>query len=255
MNLKMIVTDLDGTLLRSDKTISEHSKAVLSQYRKSGVKVVYATGRGGSAEQVAPVELFDGRITMNGAIAKSEESVVYNKLIPFLTARSILMACDKRGMKITSEISGMHYSNFMVSDLWKYITNFQTVDFSLHQCDAEKIYTPNPTTEDKIFIESLLPEDLYFVVTADVNGVLGQIMHKDATKGKAVSAIAEYWNITISDIVAFGDDYNDIEMLQGCGTGVAMKNAIDEVKAVADYVCDTNDNDGIAKWLKERISL
>jgi len=65
-SIKMIVTDLDGTLLRTDKTISERTKDVLRQCRKCGIKVVYATGRGGSAEQRAPSELFDGRISMNG---------------------------------------------------------------------------------------------------------------------------------------------------------------------------------------------
>jgi hydroxymethylpyrimidine pyrophosphatase-like HAD family hydrolase len=54
--------------------------------------------------------------------------------------------------------------------------------------------------------------------------------------------------------VAFGDDLNDIDMLNHAGVSVAMGNALDEVKAVADYVCDTNDNDGLAKWLEENVS-
>ena len=253
MPIKMIVTDLDGTLLRTDKTISDRTKSVLSQCRKSGIMVVYATGRGGSAEQVAPTEIFDGKITMNGAIAKSGDIIVHDCLIPYLTARPLLLACDKRKMKITSEISGMHYSNFNVSELWSYITSYQIVDFSQHEMDAEKLYTPNPTPEDKLFIEQILPTELYFVVTVDINGFLGQIMHIGATKATAVSALAKYWGISQIDIVAFGDDFNDIEMLRECGIGVAVENAIDEVKVVADFVCDTNDNDGVAKWLEERI--
>jgi len=248
--IKMIVTDLDGTLLRTDKTISEQSKTVLTQCRESGILTVYATGRGGSADQVAPKGLFNGRITMNGAIAKSGEIIVHDCLIPYQSARSLLVACDKRKMRITSEISGMHYSNFNVSDLWPYITDYRIVDFSQHEMDAEKLYTPNPTPEERLFIEQMLPEELYFVVTADVNGYLGQIMHVGATKAKAVSALAKYWGISLSDIVAFGDDYNDIEMLQKCGIGIAVANAIDEVKAVADQICDTNDNDGVSKWLE-----
>lgn len=253
MGTKMIVTDLDGTLLRADKTISEHAKDVLRQCRKSGTKIAYATGRGGSADQVAPAEFFDGKISMNGAIAKSGDAIVYNCLIPYRTAQPMLMACDKRGMKITSELSGMHYSNFNVSDLWPYITNFQTVDFAKHEVDAEKIYTPNPTSDDKRFIAQLLPDDLYFVVTADVNGFLGQIMHKDATKVKAIIALAKHWGLSLSEIVAFGDDFNDIEMLRACGIGVAVSNAIDEVKAVADQICDTNENDGVARWIEENV--
>ena len=250
MPIKLIVTDLDGTLLRSDKTISDRTKSILSKCRESGIAVIYATGRGGSAEQVAPAELFDGRITMNGAIAKSGGTIVHDCLIPYQIARPLLLACDKRKMKITSEISGMHYSNFDVSELWSYITNYQIVDFLQHEMNAEKLYTPNPTPEDKLFIEHNLPSELYFVTTADINGFLGQIMHINATKAKAVSALAKHWGIPLSDVVAFGDDYNDIEMLRECGIGVAVENAIEEVQAIADYLCDSNDNDGVAKWLE-----
>jgi len=251
MPIKMIVTDLDGTLLKTDKTISDNTKSVLSHCRESGIMVVYATGRGGSADQVAPMGLFDGRITMNGAVAKSGDTIVYDCLIPYQTARPLLLACEKRKMKITSERSGMHYSNFNVSELWSYITSYQVVDFSQHEMDAEKLYIPNPTPEDRLFIEQIMPSELYFVVTTDINGFLGQIMHIGATKAKAVCALARHWGISQSDIVAFGDDYNDIEMLRACGVSVAVGNAIEEVKAVTDYICDSNDNDGVAKWLAE----
>jgi len=254
MNIKMIATDLDGTLLKSDKSISEYTKSIFKKCRESGIKVCYATGRGGSAERVAPPELFDGKITMNGAVAKTGENTIYTRLIPHQAARPILTACDRHGLKITSEIGGMHYSNFVVSDIWPQITNFKIVDFSQHNIDAEKIYTPNPTTDDRLFIERLLPNDLYFVVTADGVGYLGQIMHKEATKAKAITALARHWGIAQSEIVAFGDDYNDLDMLEECGIGVAVANAVGAAKAVADYTsCCSNDNDGIAKWIEERI--
>jgi len=249
VKIKMIVTDLDGTLLKSDKSISEYTKSVLRKCRDLGIKVAYATGRGGSAKRVAPSELFDGQISMNGAVAKIGDEIVYKRLILHRTALPILTACDKHGIKITSENSGMHYSNFSVSDMWPQITNFKIVDFLQHNIDAEKIYTPNPTANDRLFIEQLLSDDLYFVVTTDGDGYLGQIMHKEATKAKAIAALAQHWGITRSEIAAFGDDYNDIDMLQECGISIAVANAINDVKAVAEYICDANDNDGIAKWI------
>jgi len=250
MSIKMIVIDLDGTLLKTDKSVSEYTQTILNQCRKLGIKVVYATGRGGSARQVAPSEFFDGEITMNGAVARVSNDVVYSRLIPCQTARPILIACDKRGIKITSEISDMHYSNFVVSDEWPQITDFKVVDFLRHDKDAEKIYLPNTTHEDRKFIEQLLSDDLYFVVT---DGFFGQIMHKDATKSKALSELARRWGINQAEIVAFGNDYNDIEMLRDCGIGVAVANAINEAKAIADYICDVNDRDGVAKWLEENV--
>ena len=106
MNIKMIVTDLDGTFLREDKTVSDYTKAVFVRCREAGIKLAYATGRGGSAELLAPAKLFDGKIVMNGAIVRIDDEIVYSRLIPYEVARPFLLACDKRGLKTASEISG-----------------------------------------------------------------------------------------------------------------------------------------------------
>ena len=82
---------------------------------------------------------------------------------------------------------------------------------------------------------------------------LAMIMNKDATKSKAVAALAAHWGITKSEIAAFGDDLNDIDLLNHVGISVAMANALNDVKAAADHLCDTNDNDGVAKWLEENL--
>ena len=250
MNVKMIVTDLDGTLLRTDKTISEYTVSVLGHCRGRGIKIAYATGRGGTANEVAPSKHFDARIVMNGALALADDSIVYRCLIPFQIARPLLIACDERGLKITSEISDMHYSNFVVSDLWSNITNFKIIDFAKHTLDAEKLYTRTDNQDDLRFIEDNLPLSLYLSVSRDG---LVMIMHKSATKAKAICELARFWGISRSEIMVFGDDLNDIDMLRSAGHSVAMGNALDEVKAVADYVCDTNDYDGVAKWLEENV--
>jgi hypothetical protein len=119
-----------------------------------------------------------------------------------------------------------------------------------HDVDAQKIYLVGLQPGELDFINSILPDELYMVMAND--GLL-MIMHKEATKSKAVSAIAGHWNIQQSGILAFGDDFNDIDMLSFAGTSIATGNAFDEVKTVANHVCDTNDNDGVAKWLEENI--
>jgi len=79
------------------------------------------------------------------------------------------------------------------------------------------------------------------------------VMNKNARKRNAIKEIANHFGVTLAETAAFGDDYNDIEMLQDCGIGVAVANAIDETKAAADLICDTNENDGVAKWIEENI--
>ena len=252
-NIKLIVSDLDGTLLNTNKALSERTKNALQECRSRGIKIAYATGRGGSAERVAPSEFFDGKITMNGAVAKIGDEIIYNRLIPYETARPILIACNNQGIKITSEVNGMHYTNFHTTDFWANLTNFEIVDFAKLKIDAEKIYSPNPSAEHKLFIEQLLPDELYSVGTYDGTGILLQIMHNEATKAKAVAALAQLWNIDTSEIAAFGDELNDLDMLEYAGVGVAMGNALDDVKKISNDVCQSNDDDGVAVWIESNI--
>ncbi|MCL2266241.1 MAG: HAD family hydrolase [Treponema sp.] len=246
----MIACDLDGTLLRSDNSISDFTKDILSRCRRKGIKVVYATGRGGSSEIRAPSFMFDGRINMNGAIGKIGDEIIYSKTIPWQSARPLLTACDKYGLKTASELCGIHYSNFNVAQEWSIITSYKIVDFSKHEIDAEKLYMLVKKPEDAAFIEKYLNNDLYLTVSRDG---MAQVMHKDASKSKALDALAKFWNIGSSETAAFGDDLNDIDMIRYAGAGVAMENAVSEVKAAADFECKNNNEDGIAKWLCENI--
>ena len=74
-----------------------------------------------------------------------------------------------------------------------------------------------------------------------------------ATKANAAKYLSDYFSVPLVNVAAFGDDYNDVEMLRECGVGVAVANSIDEVKAIADYVCGDCDEDGVARWLEENV--
>ncbi|MCL1844836.1 MAG: Cof-type HAD-IIB family hydrolase [Defluviitaleaceae bacterium] len=251
--IKLIVTDLDGTFLRTDKSVSKYTRRVFSHCREAGIKTAYATARGSSARHVAPPELFDGAITMNGALAKTGDEIVYSRLIPPEIAQPLLTACDKRGLKITSEFDDMHYTNFVRPEEWHDIGyNWKITDLSRHDKPAEKIYTYDLTPADISFINVLLPADLYSVMSND--GILF-VMHREATKSRAAAELAKHWGIARDEIVAFGDDLNDIDMLKCAGIGVAMGNAHEDVKRVAAHVCDINDCDGLAKWIEENLQV
>jgi hypothetical protein len=255
MNIEMIVTDLDGTLLRTDKTISEYTKSVLKRCRELGIKVVFATARGGSGERLVPKSLVDGKIRMNGAIAKIDDEVVYDCKIPYQLVRPLLMDCDERGLKIVAESCGEIYSIHHVNEhMYRASKNEHKilVDLSQHEIDSEKIFMEDLTPDDEAFIASRIPDDLYFLMAREGNG-FGMIMHKNATKAKAVAALANIWGIEKTDIVAFGDDLNDMDLLAFAGISVAMGNALDKVKSIANHICDTNDNDGVARWLEENL--
>jgi hydroxymethylpyrimidine pyrophosphatase-like HAD family hydrolase len=187
---------------------------------------------------------------MNGAVATIDDTVVYSRLIPYNIACPLLMACDQYGLKSASQGNVTRYSNFTVSDEWPFITSFQIVDFSMHEKDAEKLYMVVRNRDDVLFIEKHLPKELYLSVSRDN---LAMVMHREATKSKTLAEMARVWGIEQAEIAALGDDLNDIDLIAFAGVGVAMGNALDETKAAADYICDSNDNDGVAKWLEENV--
>jgi len=246
----MIVTDLDGTLLREDKTISERTISVLRQCRARDIKVTYATGRGNSSIALAPSELFDGFVRMNGATAHIGDTLIYSRLIPMEKVRGLLAAADNAGIKAAVEHGGIHYANFDVTEKWAWIPHYEDADFNTLDFEVEKLFAVVEMPYVTELVEKHLPEDLYLYVSRDG---LAMVMHKEAMKSKAVYALATHWGIKQDEIVAFGDDTNDIDLLKYCGIGVAMGNALDEVKAVADHICDTNDNDGLAKWIEDNV--
>ena len=248
MNIKMIVFDLDGTLLKTDKTVSEYTLGIVSRCRKMGIKTAIATARG-HPEKVAPIDQFDGRILCNGAVIIADGKT-YRQTIPYKEARPLLLACGQRGLRVTTQFDDTHYTTFDIAAVWPDIKKWEIVDFSRHDIDTEKINIDAITAEDATFIEKNMTSNMHLKVARDG---LGMIMHKNATKSKAVAKLAGIWGVCKEEIVCFGDDRNDIDMLSNAGMGVAMKNALDEVKAAADDTCDTNDNDGVAKWLEENV--
>jgi len=253
MEIKMIAVDLDDTLLRDDKTISDRTKAALDKCRDKGIKLIFATGRGQSAQTFLPSGFFDGCVKMNGAVAYAGDLLVYEKLVSTAHARDLLLAADRTEVQIVVEKDGWHYANFDVISIWGlgWLTGYEISDFKTLDISADKIYALPKSDLEIELLKSHLPEGLY-LITARTNNFT-MILHKDANKARGIAALAAHWGFTIDNVVAFGDDTNDLEMLQYCGIGIAMGNAIDEVKSVADNVCDTNENDGIAKWLEEHV--
>ncbi|MCL2513515.1 MAG: Cof-type HAD-IIB family hydrolase, partial [Oscillospiraceae bacterium] len=250
MKIKMIVTDLDGTLLRSDKTISERTISALKKCRGKGIKTAYATGRGASSKIFAPDELFDGYVRMNGAAAYDGETLIYSRFMPIEKLRGLLTAADSAGYKIAVEYGDAHHTNFNITEKWPEILHYEKADFNKINSDVEKLYALAETPQVVELIKKHLADGLHLWIS---NDGFAMIMHEEATKSRAVAVLAEKWGINRNEIAAFGDDTNDIDLLEYCGVGIAMENALDEVKAAAGFICDTNDNDGIAKWLEENV--
>lgn len=247
--IKMIAVDLDRTLLRTDKTISHRTKQILDRCKERGITVVFATARPKRAVMFDYTP--DAQILHNGAIVYIGGERIYSCGIPAHTTKDILLSISRDFQTtISVEIDDVFYANFDVSTVWNY-TQAITTDFSdLPQKPADKIIVGVSSMDDMYKYAKYLPDDLYIEMC---DGKLGLIMHRGATKFQAIGFLARRYGYDINEIAAFGDDYNDIDMIRNCGVGVAMENAQEDVKAVADFVCGSNDDDGVANWLIENV--
>lgn len=248
--IKMIVTDLDDTLLRTDKSISAYTLDTLQEVQKKGIKIVYATARGRSAKKILPYDIFDGRVLMNGALVFVGTKLVDSVLINASSYNPYLKELARLGLKVAAEIDGFSYANYDVKSRWTYIDKYYSIDFSEPGLDAEKLYIVIESARDKEVVRELLPPDLYVSFSKDG---MAMVMDKGATKFQGILKIAQNFAIDKTEILTFGDDDNDKEMLKKSALGVAMANALEEVKASADAICASNDDDGVAKWLAKNI--
>lgn len=257
MNIKMIATDLDRTLLRTDKTISAYTADILNRCRQKGIKIVFATARPKRTVDHFCLDIpTDALILHNGAVIYTDKKPFANFGIESILKDNILQSLSKNypDANLSVEINDVLYANFDIpTDIFPE-WNYTKSDFlNLPPSPADKIIIDISSMEDIKRFEKHIPEDLYIEMSSGDNINLGLIMNRQATKWNALQAVSAHFNIPTSDIVAFGDDYNDIDMIHGCGIGVAVSNSINEAKNIADHICDTNQNDGVAKWLEENL--
>lgn len=250
MPIKMIVTDLDGTLFRSDKTISAYTKSIIARCQALGVQFVVATARMKPlVDHFIPDIPLDGYICHNGAVVWYRGSEIASRRIGAASVRATLerIRAHNPDLKLSVQAGDTFYANFDASYMTKTSAMQQLELSALPDLDAEKISILLSSAAEAAQYAPLLDDSLYIVCSENRYGM---IMRRDATKQNGVRDIADAAGISPSDIAAFGDDYNDIDMLKACGHAIAVQNAISEVKAIAHDICEDNDHDGLAKWLE-----
>jgi len=253
MDIKIISTDLDDTLLRSDKSISEYTLSVLNRCREKGILIAFNTARSfkASTSCIAMVKP-DIIIVDGGACVTVHGKQIYRNAISAATTDGIIYDAMQmegfRNIAVETEESNFHTGiEYKIAD-YQYATKY---DFKepLSQ-EAFKI-TAYFFNENKI--DCLADKYPECRAVSFARAQVSRLVPKDNSKRNGIHYAAHYLGIDLSQVAAFGDDYPDVDMIAGCGYGIAVGNAADKVKDVANYICDTNDNDGVAKWIEENI--
>ena len=245
--VKAIITDLDRTLLRTDKSLSGYTIEVLKKCKAQGIKVMAATARPERSITDYDAAIgFDAVTVMNGAKVMVGDKVMTYGIPDELAEEMLSKVCERKEFLFSVETGEILYARDHISEF----------EYTLH---TEFPKLPAGETAYKIlvsgegaaeFVKENLPEGLHCTVA---NGYLVQIMSKEAKKKNGVRVMLDAFEISQEEAVYFGDDFDDAESMQLCGLGVAVENAIPEVKAAADEIAAGNDEDGVAKWIEAHV--
>jgi Cof subfamily protein (haloacid dehalogenase superfamily) len=208
MSIKMIVTDLDCTLLLADKSISDYTAYVLNRCREHGIKVVFATARYlKQVKDFTKKTAVDAVIAINGAIVYMNDEIIIEHTIHENTKHRILHELDTAGVKIAAEKTNIIYTNRHVPDNEKIAWDFTNeIPVAIH-----KISIRNDDPELIMFITKKYDDLCIYPNSGDT---LFDINSVEASKWKGIIILSKLFDISLTDIAAFGDDFNDIEMLK-----------------------------------------
>jgi len=241
--------DIDNTILsHTMHKVPESAVYALAKLKEKGILVFCATGR--HVEEVKKLPLqgidFDGGVTLNGAYCFDKNEEIYECEIGEENIRILLEELEKHPMPVAFTEKDRVYLNY---------------PGKAAEDSMRKIECPLPETGDlkrgldhRIYLFTIFAEDdSWKPVVEKMDNVVASSWHEGAidvnsvktNKSVGIRKVCEHYGFSRDEAIAFGDGFNDVRMIRKTGIGVAVGNARDEVKAVADYVTDPIDDDGI----------
>jgi hypothetical protein len=262
MSIKLVALDLDDTLLDSGLKISEDCVRAIQEVRRRGVRVTISTGRmySSALPYAQQLEIDVPLITYQGAWVKNTLSgeVLYFKPVPRKPAIEVM-----KYFKIAGVHCHSYYNDQLVMESLsaegKFYSQLAGVEIvlvddliaRLDTEDAMKIMAISHDEKQLLDMERNLKLDYgdNLHITRSKPYFL-EVMHVQANKAKALEVVARHYGIHRQEVMAIGDSYNDLEMIEWAGLGVAMGNAFEPVKEAADFVTTSNEEEGVAEALR-----
>ncbi|WP_244244670.1 Cof-type HAD-IIB family hydrolase [Marinilactibacillus kalidii] len=268
MGIKLVALDLDGTLLNKNKEVSEENRQAIQRAKEAGVKVVLCTGRPLKAilhilEACNLLEEGDLGITYNGGLIQwtqsgeslSQITMDKNSVLEiYELSKTLNVPCNFIDLNTVYEPAypagkDSLYPSIMNILPFKPIntgslpenTAMNKLIFCWHQEELDQAISQIPETV----------HERYTIMKSRPN--LLEILPKTVDKGKGLALLAEQLDLDVSEIMAIGDQENDLAMIQYAGIGVAMDNATEEVKKHADVVTKSNDDHGVAYAIEQYV--
>ena len=268
MTIKLIAIDIDGTLINSKHEITSYTKDVIKQVREEGIKVVLCTGRPflGAQRYVKELGLDlqeEYLVTYNGALVQNTFSreVIHHFGLTGNDYKRMAELADGIGTHFHAQDFGaMYTSNRDMSRYTGHDSYFTTMPIlyrTVEEIEETHVFTKIMLIDEQDILDAAIAKiptefyDEYNIFKSEP--YYCEILNRNASKGRAVQRLAEALNISQQEVMALGDHPNDLDMVQYAGVGVAMGNAVDEVKNIAEYITLTNNEDGVAKAIEKFI--
>ncbi|MBF4694850.1 Cof-type HAD-IIB family hydrolase [Fusibacter ferrireducens] len=271
---KMVCLDLDGTLLNSKNKISEQTLSTLREVEKRGIKIVVVTGRAGfdakrHAEMISKDAYFIGS---NGAVSGSvsDDKLIHENPFSGTVLTEILTWANEMNINpvlysnkkifvtgFREYLMHLYYAKKMKLDTNRYLSFKSKKKWKMsmwNQSDMKihKIVFFAIRSKKMNYFESILRKHKKIEMALTGKGCF-ELTDKGINKSYGIKILSEYFGIDKTEIIAFGDSENDLEMIKYVGCGVAMQNATSQVKAISDRITASNDDEGVSIMLKEML--
>jgi Cof subfamily protein (haloacid dehalogenase superfamily) len=262
MKMKLIIADLDGTLVEK-KQVSDQTKETLKRLKEQGYLFTIATGR----HMVATKELAK-ILEVDLPVICGNGAIIYDYKNDEIIRKEVL---DPRTVEQIMDLCFLHQVSFLMYTT-KYVVATEEAKDKIHaqigyfdthvvkkdqlkdyiDIGVFKILAIDEQQEKLMHIKKELSHlnDIYMVQSRPIFLDIG---HKDTNKGNTIKHLAKLLDVNIEDVLAIGDQENDIEMIKTAGLGIAMGNGHKNLKRVADDVTDTYEQDGFTKAIKKHI--
>jgi Cof subfamily protein (haloacid dehalogenase superfamily) len=266
---KAVFIDLDGTLLRDDHSISQDTRDIIQKLMQKKVLIVLVSAR--PMHGMIPISHWLGLqsnplVSVNGAYIIENDQVIFESTIDLETVTGLHKA------NIALEATLIYYNGLnwyaetnnaattkeqRVTEVPVIIEPFESLirKWKLEVSSPNKVMAIGSEAVINELQKKLLSQysDLLNIYTSKPTYL--EIMRKDASKTSALKFLIKKYDIRQDEVIAIGDNYNDKEMIVYAGLGIAMGNAPEPIKTVADYVTDTNEQDGVRKALEKFFEL
>ena len=246
--IRAIAMDLDGTLLTNKKQIPKQTLVTINQLSNSGFLIIIATGRPLRTVQKVLPDWFSKFywITSNGAWISKDNKIIRKLEINHEETNEIIRILTCKGLNVHIEANDQFFSD---TKLRTDIIDYSYKPLNEFNGNACMILAYLESRDDGITIKNLLPS--FVSMTLTNNNSMINIGRDGCEKSNSVNWVLKNENLNFENLIAFGDDINDMQMISSARIGVAVNNAIIDLKEVARFITESNEDEGVGIILDE----